>query len=132
MERLIEGEEEDRMETPTPDAAPERLSDEQVAMAASGDAEKVAAARRLWTREVAALLALEVEERRAAERPIPTSERLPEPGVDVLFWQEPGEEWEIGFLSPDGERWYSMIGPSDKEDVPCWLPLPPAPGGEES
>lgn len=79
-------------------------------------------------------LAREVQERRAAERPIPASERLPENGAVVLCWGRVGWDddhaWYIGMPPNTGTSgcWSTWEQDStDLYDVTHWLPLPPPP-----
>lgn len=93
-----------------------RLSDKRIArIAATGDAGK----------EEAVFLALEVQERRVAERPIPVSERLPDFGVDVLGWDRLCGMWELVVRVPEGASWY--WAPSPNYEITHWRALPPAP-----
>ena len=69
---------------------------------------------------------------------IPVTERLPEPGVDVLCWYEyfrygnynrMYQTYGIGCYFRDG-FWGGMVSNVHKAKVFAWMPLPEPPKGE--
>ena len=72
------------------------------------------------------------------QRWIPVTERLPEPGVDVLCWYEyfrygdynrMYQTYGIGHCFPDG-FWGGEVSNCQKTKVFAWMPLPEPPKGE--
>ena len=72
------------------------------------------------------------------QRWIPVTERLPEPGVDVLCWYEyfrygdynrMYQTYGIGCYYSDG-FWSGGVSNTPRAKVLAWMPLPDAPKGE--
>jgi hypothetical protein len=59
---------------------------------------------------------------------VPVSERLPEPGVEVLTWGPIASmHWGIDVVRVHGEFFYSSF----PKETTHWMPLPPAPAQEK-
>ncbi len=65
---------------------------------------------------------------------IPCSERMPEPGVEVLVVRRDaqydiGPTLYLGTHDPKGgyHIWRTAVLDLEADEVPCWMPLPPLP-----
>jgi hypothetical protein len=63
----------------------------------------------------------------AAQKPIPVTERLPEPDVPVLVYLENPKTWMRGHRCKIGESWWCDFYGNVSIVVTHWLPLPPDP-----
>ena len=79
-----------------------------------------------------------LERKDSVQRWIPVTERLPEPGVDVLCWYEyfrygdynrMYQTYGIGCYYSDG-FWSGGVSNTPRAKVLAWIPLPEPPKGE--